>query len=827
MAQIGEDTGIPKVDPSVEGNRVRATPEDFGAGIGAGFKQLGAGTEQAVNFYSQVAADDATNNWHKKVENILYGDPSNPDTPGYFSLHGADAMRERPNVIKALQSAADEQRQTLQLPVSKFQFDQDTRRSRFLIDQQIGSHYDQQYQSWQLKTADDSANIADTIAAKSPTDPVAIGLALTQARHAEVKIDQTKYGLNVDPTDALLRADQRVRLKQLDAMRVTKPQAALDLLTKDEGGEVLRSLPNYASLVHTVQEDAVNASKAKATDAAISYWKNKAQGAVQQPQGQTPLVAGTQPLVDRVDPAYRGVVGNILAGESLHDEHSAGADGTFKHAGFGQFTVDQWKTTTGQTIAPGDVGVVGKDPRLDGAQSVQAIAQLAKQNRDRYMKDFGREPSAGDLALMHQQGTGGGMQLLHAMVNAPNALATNIVPVNVLTKNGVPANATVAQAVRHIEDYYTAKGKGGDFGGGGGAEGQYMSQSDYLMDHLPEAVDNYRTTIAQDPAFAGRSDLIDRAANNFENQYRRTIRDQNQQYIVDAHQLQSAIVRGHVTSESELQAVSPDIAATWLRMQYENPQAVESMRNWFKANAGGSTKTYGTQFNTMVTRVLAPVGDPNRIDDPQKIDHMITPGENSILTNSGAAVLHQMLTARNAPGGENDATNLRGYFQQAHTLISPLTKPSMGTYWPQGEQKYQRFVGQSLELIAAGRAEGKPMSELLKKGGDIDLLLGQSVPSTAQQRAANREVVHDPRMKPAVAAYNYMHKSSDVTYLQAGIKQGIISPAQAGQAAVMGAMNPQQLKKAYDAGLVNWDDASAALEHMRKYRRNYYGTPIP
>lgn len=825
MAQVGEDTGIPTVEPSSSGINVRATPEDFGAGIGSGLQKLGQGLDKATDFYGQVAADDATNNWHKKVENILYGDPNDPSSPGYFSLHGSDAMSARPQVVQDLQAAADEQRQTLFTPQSKFQFDQDTRRSRFLIDQQIGSHYDQQAQVWGLKTNGDKLTMAGDSVARNPTDPVTLGLALTQAREAAVRIEQLQNGRDADPSAAITKADQTIRLKQLDALRVTNPQSALDLLTKDPGGEVLRSLPNYASLVHTVQEDAVNASSAKATDASIADWKNRAANAVHLPQSQTPLAAGTQPLVDKIDPAYRGVVGNILAGESVHDEHSAGASGDFKHAGLGQFDVATWKQATGQDIKPEDVGVVGRDPRLNGDQSVQAIAALAKQNRDRYVKDFGHEPNAGEIALMHQQGTGGGMSLLHALVNNPNETADTVVKADALTGNGVPAGVTVAQAVRHIEDYYTAKGKGGSFGGGG-AEGQYTSQSDFLMTHVDEAVDNYRTEIAKDPAFAGRADLIDRAANNFENQYRRTIRDQNQQYIVDAHQLQSAIAQNHITNEMDLQAVSPDMAATWLRMQFENPEAVRNMRNWFASNAGGQTKTYGTQFNSMVNRVLAPVGDPNRINDPQQIDHMITPGENSILTNSGASMLHQMLAARNTPTGENDASTLRGFFNQAHTLISPLTKPGLGQTWPQGEQKYQHFVGQSLELIAAGRAEGKPMSELLKKGGDIDLLLGQSVPSTAQMRAANKEVVHDPRMKPALAAASYVQKSADPVYLQKGIEAKTISPYQAGQAVKMGARNANDLKTAYQKGWLGWDDVDAALKHLRTNGRNFWGQPV-
>lgn len=927
MAQVGEDTGIPKVAPNVDGTRVQATAEDFGSGIGTGLQQLGAGAEKATDYYGQVAADDATNNWHTKTNAILYGDPNDSESPGYFSLKGADAMREKPNVAKALKKATDEYRGTLFTAQSKAQFDNDTRRTQWMYDSQIGNHYDQQSTHWQVSTNENKLSIAEDSVARAPNDPDVLGLALTHAREAAVRIEQVKNGGTADVSAAITKADQSIRLKQLDALRVTDPQAALNLLLRDEGGMVLRSLPNYASLVHSVQEDAVNASTAHETEKAIEGWKDKAAMAVHVPVA--PLAGGTGPMVEKVEAAYRPAVSAILGGESQHDENSGGDDGSFTHAGLGQFTVDQWKTTTGQTIAANDVGIVGRDPRLNGAQSVQAIAQLAKQNRDRYMKDFHREPTPGDLALMHQQGTGGGMKLLHAMVSTPNAPAKNFVSPDALTRNNVPAGATVAQAVRHIEDYYISKsgsapnfnyktapgmvaagnldpwhrpvlhnddggysttssisigtekgetviptvvdGKrlseadaiahfkktGENFGSfktideankfatdlhnaqasmydehgnpvqQAATQQQYNTQSDYMLDHREEAVDNYRSTISNDPAFAGREDLVARATQSFENNYNRQIRDQNQQYLVDAHSLQTAVFQNRMASENDLMASSPENAAAWLRLQYENPQAAESMRNWFKANAVGQSKTYGTEFNTMLQRVMAPIGDPERIADPAQISAMVGAGENSILTNSGGSALLQILHARETPQGENDTTTMRGFLQQAHNLISPLSKKSLGQYWPQGEQKYSRFVNQALQLVAAKRQAGEPLAEILKKGGDVDTLLGQSIPTMAEQRKATSQVVHDSRMKPQVAAYNFLKNSKSPDDLNRGIKQGVISPAQARQASIMNATTVKELQDAYRAKLISWDDASMALEHLRKYNRNYYGKPVP
>src|SRR5579872_567616 len=136
MATLPDDIGAPTVEPTTRGIDVRANPEQTGALIAEGTEHLAAGLNKAADFYNQVAADNATNNWHKKVENILYGDPNDPDnSPGYFNMKGQDAMNARPQVMQELEKAADEQRQTLYGARAQFEFDQDTRRTRFLTDQ--------------------------------------------------------------------------------------------------------------------------------------------------------------------------------------------------------------------------------------------------------------------------------------------------------------------------------------------------------------------------------------------------------------------------------------------------------------------------------------------------------------------------------------------------------------------------------------------------------------------------------------------------------------------------------------------------------------------
>src|SRR5215472_9939550 len=84
-------TGVPEVSPNVATPfnylTPRATPEAFGAQIGASMERLGQAVErggevayqaaiQRQNLHNKVVADDLTNNYQDEETKILYGDPA-------------------------------------------------------------------------------------------------------------------------------------------------------------------------------------------------------------------------------------------------------------------------------------------------------------------------------------------------------------------------------------------------------------------------------------------------------------------------------------------------------------------------------------------------------------------------------------------------------------------------------------------------------------------------------------------------------------------------------------------------------------------------------
>jgi len=83
----------------------------------------------------------------------------------------------------------------------------------------------------------------------------------------------------------------------------------------------------------------------------------------------------------------------------------------------------------------------GLENRFDPAQAADAGARLARDNASRLRGVLGREPTAGELYLAHQQGGGGASRLLRD----PNARAVDIVGADAVRLNGGNMNMTAGE----------------------------------------------------------------------------------------------------------------------------------------------------------------------------------------------------------------------------------------------------------------------------------------------------------------------------------------------------------------------------------------------
>ena len=100
MAQVPY-TAVTDVAPDVRSpddyERVQSSPEMFGDLVSRGLQQAGAGALKASQFFGQVAADDASNQFQDFANKLLHGDPAKtiagPDgkpqqDTGYLGLKG-------------------------------------------------------------------------------------------------------------------------------------------------------------------------------------------------------------------------------------------------------------------------------------------------------------------------------------------------------------------------------------------------------------------------------------------------------------------------------------------------------------------------------------------------------------------------------------------------------------------------------------------------------------------------------------------------------------------------------------------------------------------
>ncbi len=83
----------------------------------------------------------------------------------------------------------------------------------------------------------------------------------------------------------------------------------------------------------------------------------------------------------------------------------------------------------------------GVADRLDAYQSAKGAAKFMRDNRAHLRKELGREPTAGELYLAHQQGPGGAAKLLRN----PDALASSVVGAKAVSLNGGSPGMTAGQ----------------------------------------------------------------------------------------------------------------------------------------------------------------------------------------------------------------------------------------------------------------------------------------------------------------------------------------------------------------------------------------------
>jgi len=183
MAQVPYNP-VAEVAPDVRSPddylRVQSSPDMFGGLLARGLEQAGAGASKASQFFGQVAADDASNNFQDFANKLLHGDPSKTITgpdgqpqqdTGYLGLKGRAALDARPNIESQLDEYLKSTRSGLTSAEQQLQFDNFSRRYRSYVAGQIGTHADDQSQLWFQQVNKSSSDLALQHIAADPDNP--------------------------------------------------------------------------------------------------------------------------------------------------------------------------------------------------------------------------------------------------------------------------------------------------------------------------------------------------------------------------------------------------------------------------------------------------------------------------------------------------------------------------------------------------------------------------------------------------------------------------------------------------------------------------------
>jgi hypothetical protein len=264
-------SGVPTVSPQTsvpdDYQRIQTDPGQFGGLIAQGLEKAGAGALKAGQFYGEVAADDATNQYMEGSRKILKGDPNDiwrdetgqpildehgqtqPDR-GFYGLQGEAAMRAQAGVEAKLENLRKQLHENMATPEQQLMFEHATRRMQDYQSLQIGSHADQQANVWASKVeAASTANAKAEIASA-----VLSGDQAEVTRHSNDLVGNHVRGatrLGARPGDevwnaAVQRGKQEAIETQVNALLPSNPAAAQKLF--NDNVPLLSGLPNFDAL---------------------------------------------------------------------------------------------------------------------------------------------------------------------------------------------------------------------------------------------------------------------------------------------------------------------------------------------------------------------------------------------------------------------------------------------------------------------------------------------------------------------------------------------------------------------------------------------------
>lgn len=246
MAEVPYSGGVPQVAPETRApddyEHIQADSSSFGGLVARGAEQFGAGASKAGQFFGQVAADSESNSFQDQATKLLHGDPNKtiigPDGKpqqdlGYLGLRGRAALDARPGVESQLDQILKQNRENLLTPEQQLKFDEFSRRYRSYVTGQIGTHADNQANTWYKQVNDATAQLAIGHISVNADNPQQVAAGASDLIAARVKQAQLQGGGPELVNEAVATAKREALKAQLEAISVKDPARALSILDKN------------------------------------------------------------------------------------------------------------------------------------------------------------------------------------------------------------------------------------------------------------------------------------------------------------------------------------------------------------------------------------------------------------------------------------------------------------------------------------------------------------------------------------------------------------------------------------------------------------------
>lgn len=396
---------VPTVSPEGGGARpldIRATPDDFGAQVGAANEKSGARTEQFGRNVTELATHFAQEATEAKV-NDDYANKYAPAAANlraqYDSLRGQDKIHGYDGYISSLQDLNRQFTGSQPSPYGK-------QIMSSLLDRHISGEID-------------GAKRELVESQKQFGDQAGVDMIQTQVDEAKANYNNpAKVAQNAATIDSLV-ALQHIN-KGLDPNNPDH-QEAISAAQKTAQGQmavgmiqsaVSRGDVTAANQIRTNYSDVIPGYQAMAVDKTL-HVENMRQAGV---NGVNALVNG-QPL-----PPTPGAPAAHVQASVANAAHSAGIDPNFA------LTALRIESTDGQNLGKiGNIGQIkGENPNDDLDTQAARLSTSLKHSTELASNTLGRPAAPWEGYLVHQQGDGGGPALLKAATDDPTAKAVDV-----------------------------------------------------------------------------------------------------------------------------------------------------------------------------------------------------------------------------------------------------------------------------------------------------------------------------------------------------------------------------------------------------------------